>query len=406
MALPGEGGPLVLVVNSGSSSLKLSLTEPVSGQVRISALAEGLGSPAAVLHVRAASGEAVSAPLAGRGHAEAMEQALDRFDTAMLRGVGHRVVHGGEMFSDSTLIDGRTLAAIEACVPLAPLHNPANLAAIGIARARFRHIPHVAVFDTAFHQSMPRRAFLYAIPWELYERHKIRRYGFHGTSHRFVSARAAELLAMDPGDLQLISAHLGNGCSACAIRNGGSVDTTMGLTPLEGLVMGTRSGDVDPNLHSHLARTLRLPLEDTTALLNRGSGLLGLSGISNDMRDVLKAAAAGHEKAGVAVEVFCHRLAKGILGLAASLDRLDAVVFTGGIGENAAEIRSRTLGQLAVLGLRADEARNAVHGRDSGGRITPGDGRPCALVVPTNEELVIARETARFLETPPPSAER
>jgi len=275
------------------------------------------------------------------------------------------------------------------------------LLGIDAARERFPDTPHVAVFDTAFHQSLPPKAFMYALPYELYAQHKVRRYGFHGTSHAYVAGAAAELLGKPLPELQLVTAHLGNGCSCTAVKGGQSVDTTMGLTPLEGLVMGTRSGDVDPGLHGFLADNLGLDLSQITELLNRKSGLLGLSGQSNDMRTLLEGARQGDPRAKLAIDVFCHRLAKAILGLCASLERVDALIFTGGIGEHAAPIRAATLELLQVLGPELDLAANAAHGKTSSGRITAAGSRLLALVVPTNEELVIAREAARIAASAP-----
>ncbi|HET9974105.1 MAG TPA: acetate/propionate family kinase, partial [Streptosporangiaceae bacterium] len=284
---------------------------------------------------------------------------------------------------------------------LAPLHNPANLAGIeAVAQVR-PGLPQVAVFDTAFHQTMPPAAYRYAVPQEWYTRHAVRRYGFHGTSYRFVSERAATLLGRPsaghpPAALRLVVAHLGNGCSAAAIAGGRSVDTTMGLTPMEGLVMGTRSGDVDPGLLGYLAEQTGRGAADLTDVLDTGSGLLGLSGASNDMRTISEAAERGDERAGLALDVFVHRLAKAVAGLAASLGGLDALVFTAGIGENSVLVRSRVLARLGFLGLAEDPAANAAHGRTSGGRISlPGPVQ--ALVVPTDEELMIARDTARLV---------
>lgn len=392
-----SNSPAVLVINSGSSSLKFSLIGGTSEEVIVVGIAEALGSSGAVLHVSRPGRDKQSLLIPNADHSVAMAAVLGKIEGFHVGAVGHRVVHGGEAFSGSVLIDGETLAAIRECVPLAPLHNPANLAGIEAARERFPELPHVAVFDTAFHQTMPARAFHYALPHVLYEKHKVRRYGFHGTSHRFVSTEAARVLEKNPEDLQLITAHLGNGCSACAIKGGRSVDTTMGFTPLEGLVMGTRSGDIDPNLHEFLARTLGLSLEEVTAMLNRESGLLGVSGLSNDMRTLAAAAADGHAGARLAIEVFCYRLAKGLLGLAAGLDRIDALVFTGGIGEHSAPVREKTLSYLRILRPVIDVEANLRHGRDSRGRITTPDSGLLALIVPTNEELVIAREAARFL---------
>jgi len=395
----------VLVLNSGSSSLKFALIEAGSGHVARQGLAERLGTPEARVHARAINGQG-GAPAArdtdealpGAGHAEALEQILSHLGALPPAAVGHRVVHGGEAFSSSVVLDDAVVDGIRACTDLAPLHNPANVLGIEIARRRFPRLAHVAVFDTAFHQTLPARAFSYAIPYELYERHRIRRYGFHGTSHAYVAGEAARALGRPLDELQLVTAHLGNGCSACAVRGGRSVDTTMGLTPLEGLVMGTRSGDVDPNLHQFLADQAGLSLPQITDLLNRQSGLLGLSGTSNDMRALLEARSRGEARAALAVDVFCYRLAKAVLGLCAALDRVDALVFTGGIGEHAAPIRAETLAQLRVLGPVLDPARNGDHGDGAGGRITT-DGSPLpVLVIPTNEELVIARETARLAQ--------
>jgi acetate kinase len=276
------------------------------------------------------------------------------------------------------------------------LHNPANVLGIRTAQRLFPGLPQVAVFDTAFHQTLPRRAYLYAVPYNLYKEHAIRRYGFHGTSHRFVTQRAASLLGKATSECAFVSVHLGNGCSACAVLAGKSVDTTMGLTPLEGLVMGTRSGDIDPGLHAHLKDQLGWTLDHITDVLNSHSGLLGLSGLSNDMRELIDAGAAGNERARLAIEVFCYRLAKAIAALFVSLGRLGTVIFTGGIGENAPSIRARVVQQLAVFGFELDPERNQAHGASSNGRITR-DGDRIAMVVPTDEELMIARETLAVL---------
>jgi acetate kinase len=386
----------VLVINSGSSSLKFCLIDAASEEVLVRGLAEALGGNDAVLHISRPDHEAEKIAIPGADHAVAIAAAMERLDKSSIGVVGHRIVHGGEAFSHSAEIDEGILAAIRECIPLAPLHNPACLVGIEAARSCFPSLPHVAVFDTAFHQTMPEQAYLYAIPYEYYEKFRIRRYGFHGTSHRYVAGEAALLLARDPADTQLITAHLGNGCSACAVKGGASVDTTMGFTPLEGLVMGTRCGDIDSNIIEFLAKSLGRPLAEITAILNRESGLLGLSGLSNDMR-TLVAAAGGHTRARIAIEVFCYRLAKGLLGLTAGLDRVDAIVFTGGIGEHSAVVREKTLSHLKILGPVLDMEFNENHGRDSHGRITAADSRLVALVVPTNEELVIAREATRFL---------
>jgi len=385
---------VILVINCGSSSLKFAAIEPRAGTVLCQGIAERLNTPDARLKIQGQPDE----PLDQRtGPAEVLERLKPMLGQLSLAGVGHRVVHGGERFSDSVLVNADTIAEIEACIPLAPLHNPANLAGIRSALAQFSKLPHVAVFDTAFHQTLPTKAFMYAIPYALYETHQVRRYGFHGSSHRYVAAEAARLLGKPLGELGLVTAHLGNGCSTCAIRGGRSVDTSMGLTPLEGLVMGTRSGDVDPNLHEFLADQTGQNLTEITRMFNRESGLLGLSGLSNDMRTLL-AAAADNPRASLAIEVFCYRLARSILGLCAGLEQLDALIFTGGIGEHAAAIRARTLAELAFLGAKLDPQLNEEHGIRSQGRITHESSRLLTLVVPTNEELVIAREAARFSE--------
>jgi acetate kinase len=383
-------GREVLVVNCGSSSLKLARVAPDEGRVLEHALAERLGTREASLVWRP-GGE--RQPLPDLDHAGALAALLERIARGSLVAVGHRVVHGGEAFRQSALIGQDTLDAIERVSELAPLHNPANLVGIRAARQAFPELPHVAVFDTAFHQTLPPKAYHYALPLELYERHRVRRYGFHGTSHAYVARATAERLGRPLESLQLLSAHLGNGCSACAVRDGKSVDTSMGFTPLEGLVMGTRSGDIDPNLPAFLAKRLGLDLDGVTRLLNQQSGLLGLSGASNDMRRLLELEAGGHERARLAVDVFCYRLAKALLGLAAALERIDALVFTGGIGENAAAVRTRTLSQLAILGARVAPELNAAHGAASAGRITASDSALLGLVVASNEELMIARDT-------------
>jgi acetate kinase len=387
----------VLVINCGSSSIKLALLEPKSGETPWHALGERLGASDACLIVTAKDQKPRTVALSGTGHEAALDAALKELPEVPLAGVGHRVVHGGEAFTESVVLDDATIEAIEAVSDLAPLHNPANLIGIRAALKRLPELGQVAVFDTAFHHSLPPQAYTYAVPYELYEKHKVRKYGFHGTSHRYVSERAAELLGRPLDSLNLVTAHLGNGASAAAIRGGKSVDTTMGLTPLEGLVMGTRSGDVDPNLHQFLVEHAGMTLEQVTDLLNKHSGLLGLSGASNDMRNLLQLEAAGNPRAKLAIDVFCYRLAKGVLGLCAALPSLDALVFTGGIGENAAPVRARAVESLAILGLRLDPERNQQHGRKTGGLVSDASSPISVMVVPTNEELVIAREAVRLL---------
>jgi acetate kinase len=385
----------VMVINCGSSSLKFAMM-PLQGEAAlVKGLAERLGSPEAQLKIeRGGATESIALPCAN--HHDALQAAVSRTDVLTPRAIGHRMVHGGEAFTGSALITEEVIAAVERCSALAPLHNPPNLVGVRTARELFPELPQVAVFDTAFHQTLPPRAFHYAIPAAYYEEMGVRRYGFHGTSHHYVTLEAARLLEKPVEQTNLITMHLGNGCSACAVRDGHSVDTTMGLTPSEGLVMGTRSGDVDPALHQFLQDQTGMRLAEITAMLNSRSGLLGLSGLSNDMRTLSEAAAGGHARAQLAVEVFCYRLAKAVGSLMAALESIDALVFTGGIGENSAMVRATTAAFLKIHGVALDESRNSRHGRDDHGRISAADSRIRCLVIPTNEELMIARETLRL----------
>ncbi|MFB4369611.1 MULTISPECIES: acetate kinase [unclassified Pseudomonas] len=389
----------ILVINCGSSSIKFALVDPDQQAFAISGLAERLGSADAVLHWQR-DGIKHSQAIAGDDHRAALAHLLQRVQEAtggQLHGIGHRIVHGGEHFTSAQRLNDGVIAAIRAVAPLAPLHNPAGLLGIEAALALYPELPQVAVFDTAFHQTLPEHAFRYAVPEQLYRDHGVRRYGFHGTSHRFVSARAAELTGLALDDSAWLVAHLGNGCSTCAVVNGQSRDTSMGLTPLEGLVMGTRSGDVDPNLHSHLSRTLGWSLEQIDRMLNHDSGLLGLSGLSNDMRSLEQARAEGHAGATLAIEVFCYRLAKSLAAMSCALPRLDGLIFTGGIGENSPLIRSKTVAHLSLLGLKLDEAANARCLRGVSGPIHAAD-HTRVLVVPTNEERQIALDTLALLD--------
>jgi acetate kinase len=410
---PNDSGGLVLVLNSGSSSVKFAVLAPASGERVLAGMAEKVGTPETELQIRRYPDHAVTEQLSEGSYRAVIARILGHLPEAglgtagdggsgpgpaHLAGAGHRVVHGGERFTASVLVDDEVIAAIRASSHLAPLHNPANLAGIEAVRAVRPDLPQVAVFDTAFHQTMPPRAFHYAVPEEWYTRFGVRRYGFHGTSYRFVSERAAALLGRPLAELRLVIAHLGNGCSLAAVRDGASVDTTMGLTPLEGLVMGTRSGDVDPGVFGFLAGRAGLTIDELEKTLYNASGLRGLSGASNDMRTVEAAAADGDERARLALEVFVHRLAKAIAGMVVGLERLDALVFTAGIGENSALVRSQVLARLGFLGLTEDAGANARHGRDTRGRISP-DGPVVAMVVPTDEELMIARDTARLTAT-------
>ncbi len=402
---PTTPSSTVLILNAGSSSLKFALVDSGAGDRVLSGLAERLGSDEAQMRVDGPDGNRRS-PLGGTDHRAAVAAIIaevTRLDAGLQPvGVGHRVVHGGERFADSVVITDEVVAAIEEFAPLAPLHNPPALRGIAAVHTAWPDMPQVAVFDTAFHQSMPPRAYRYAVPSAWYEHHGVRRYGFHGTSHRYVSARAAELLGRDPADLALVVAHLGNGCSATAVLAGRSVDTTMGLTPLEGLVMGTRSGDVDPGMFAYLDDEWGMSAHAVTAALNTQSGLLGLSGLTNDMRELWEAVDRRHAAARLAVDVFVYRLAKSIAALVVGLGGLDALVFTGGIGENDPRVRAMTVEALGFLGLSIDGARNAEHGRTSQGRVGSGTG-PEVLVVPTDEELMIALDTLRLTT---PGAER
>jgi len=390
---------LVLVINGGSSSIKLALREQGSSEPLFEAQAERLNTPQASYSY--AGSEPQQLPDADHKAAlNALLPLIEQHSSSRISVVGHRVVHGGEQFTSARLIDDQVLAGIQANAPLAPLHNPANLSGIRAAMALLPDIPQVAVFDTAFHQSMPPHAFRYALPDELYAVHGVRRYGFHGTSHQYVAHQASLLTGRDERKGAWLSAHLGNGCSSCAILDGKSMDTSMGLTPLEGLVMGTRSGDVDPNLHAHLARTLGWDLPRIEQLLNRESGLLGLSGLSNDMRELEQARADGHGGAQLAIEVFCYRLARSLAGLAVALPRIDGLIFTGGIGENSALTRALTLSHLAVMGLRIDPDRNNELPHGKAGRIEADDS-PAILVIPTDEERQIAEESLTLLDRQP-----
>jgi acetate kinase len=388
----------ILVINCGSSSIKFALINEDHEAALLSGIAERLGSADAEL--RWQSGEdRQSLKIPQAGHRQALEQLLPQIQQqaeGMLSGIGHRVVHGGEHFTAAHLLDETTLSAIRAVSPLAPLHNPACLQGIEAALSLYPELPQVAVFDTAFHQSMPARAFRYAVPEQMYREHGVRRYGFHGSSHRFVGRRAAELSGLPVDDSSWLVAHLGNGCSTCAIVNGHSHDTSMGLTPLEGVVMGTRSGDVDPGLHLYLGRKLGWSLQEIDNLLNKQSGLLGLSGLSNDMRTLEQARSEGHAGATLAIDVFCYRLAKSLAAMSCALPRLDGLIFTGGIGENSPLVRSKTVDHLSLLNLALDPQANARCVGAQPGEIQ-ASGHPRILVVPTNEERQIALDTLALL---------
>lgn len=392
----------ILVINCGSSSLKFSLICMSTKETIISGLAECLGTADARTSIKFSDGK-VTAPVAHPFDHDAaiqdiLKQLKDKQLTDELIAVGHRVVHGGELYSEPTLINEDVIYKIGELSALAPLHNPANVVGIRSTQKAFPSLPQVAVFDTAFHQSMPEKAFLYAIPYKLYEKHALRRYGFHGTSHYFVSTIAAQLLRKPLEETNLITAHLGNGCSITAVKNGQSVDTSMGLTPLEGVMMGTRSGDIDPGLIMHLANVFKYPISEINDILNKEGGLKGLSELSNDCRLLQEAAIEEkNPKAILALEVFCYRIAKTIASYTAALTDLDALVFTGGIGENSAYVREKVIGQLKLIGAELDPAKNEQILFGHSGNIATANSRPC-LVIPTNEEWVIASQTKDIIE--------
>jgi acetate kinase len=372
----------VLVLNCGSSSLKYRLIELDRREPLAHGLVERIG-------------EAGGVP----DHQAAMAAALDGLDTAGVEVVAHRVVHGGARFADPVLIDDEVLAEIRALSVLAPLHNPVNLVGIEVAQRALRDLPHVAIFDTAFHQTLPAHAYTYAVPQDWATQHGVRRYGFHGTSHAFVARAAARFLGRDPGDVSLIVLHLGNGASATAIERGRSVDTSMGLTPLEGLVMGTRSGDVDPALVAHLRRTAGLEVDAVDRLLNSGSGLKGLAGVS-DLREVHARAAAGDAAAARALDVYCYRIRKYVGAYLAVLGHADAIVFTAGVGENDPVVRTRSLAGLDRLGIRVDEELNRAESREARA-ISPPGAVTAVLVVPTDEEREMAEQAAALVTADP-----
>ena len=388
---------VVLVVNSGSSSFKYQLIEMDGERVLASGLVERIGEAAGHAEHKVA-GESFEVERPIPNHTAGFRLMLDAFaghgpsltEHAPVA-VGHRVVHGGKRFFEPTVVTDLVKINIEDLADLAPLHNPANLEGIEAAQKAFPGVPHVAVFDTAFHHTIPAAASTYAIPAELAEKHRVRRYGFHGTSHKFVSEAAAAYLGRRRSDLKTIVLHLGNGASACAVDGGVSVETSMGMTPLEGLVMGTRSGDLDPAVVFHLARKAGLSIDELDTLLNRRSGLLGLTG-RGDMRDVQEAAEAGDERARAGLEVYYHRLRHYIGAYYAQLGRVDAIVFTAGVGENVPAVRAGALRGLEGLGIELDPERNTA--RDRGPRrISTDDSRVAVLVIPTNEELEIARQS-------------
>ncbi len=406
LKLKGERPEKMLVINCGSSSLKYSFYDTADESRHARGLIERIGVDGTRLVHRGPDGE-VKQELPKGGFAEAfkaMTAALTAKESGVISGAGevslvaHRVVHGGEKFTAGTLINEEVLAQIEALNPLAPLHNPVNVSGIREMRRLFPAVPHVAVFDTAFHHTLPAHAYLYGIPYEFYEKKGVRRYGFHGMSHSYVGLRAAEFLKRRPNELRLVSCHLGNGSSLCAVDHGRSVDTSMGFTPVEGLLMGTRCGDLDPGVVTFLEREEGMTGAQIDEMLNKKSGLLGLSGISSDMREILKAADAGQARALVALKAYCYRVRKYIGAYVAAMGGLDAVVFTGGIGQGSAEVRALALQGLDCMGLRLDNQRNRdARGFDEVCRISADDSNAPVLVVPTDEERMMAREALRTI---------
>lgn len=394
----------ILVINCGSSSLKFQLIDSDTEECLAKGLCERIGIEGSMISYTPEGGEKEKAVTPMPDHTEAIRlvlEALTNPKTGVVKGleeigaVGHRVVHGGERFAESVLIDDEVVRAIEECNDLAPLHNPANLIGIDACRKLMPATPMVAVFDTAFHQTMPEEAFLYGLPYEYYRKYKVRRYGFHGTSHSYVSKRAAEVLGKDYEDLKTIVCHLGNGASVSAVKNGRCVDTSMGLTPLEGLIMGTRSGDVDPAIIEFLAHKENKSLEEVMTILNRKSGVLGLSdNLSSDFRDLEEGYHKGDENAARALKTFCYRVAKQVGAYVAAMNGVDVICFTAGVGENAPLVRNFVCEYLGYLGIKLDPEANGKRGEDL--VITTPDSRTTVMVIPTNEELAIARETARL----------
>ncbi|MDI3478278.1 MAG: acetate kinase [Thermoanaerobacterium sp.] len=396
----------ILVINCGSSSLKYQLIESKDGNVLAKGLAERIGINDSLL-THNANGEKIKIKKDMKDHKDAIKLVLDALvnsdygvikDMSEIDAVGHRVVHGGEYFTSSVLINDDVLKAITDCIELAPLHNPANIEGIKACKQIMPDVPMVAVFDTAFHQTMPDYAYLYPIPYEYYTKYKIRKYGFHGTSHKYVSQRAAEILNKPIESLKIITCHLGNGSSIAAVKNGKSVDTSMGFTPLEGLAMGTRSGSIDPSIISYLMEKENITAEEVVNILNKKSGVYGISGISSDFRDLEDAAFKnGNKRAQLALNVFAYRVKKTIGSYAAAMGGVDVIVFTAGIGENGPEVREFILDGLEFLGFKLDKDKNNVRGKEA--IISTADSKVYVMVVPTNEEYMIAKDTEKIVES-------
>ncbi len=394
----------VLVINCGSSSLKYQLIDSVTEDVLAKGLCERIKIDGKLKHTPTGK-EMVEIDSPMPDHTAAVELVLKMLTDPVhgvissldeIGAVGHRIVHGGEKFASSTLITDEVIQAITDCNDLAPLHNPANLIGIDSCRKLMPEVPMVAVFDTAFHQTMPEKAYLYGIPYEYYETYKIRKYGFHGTSHSFVSKHTAELLGKQPEQLKTIVCHLGNGASICAVKYGQSVDTSMGLTPLDGLVMGTRSGTIDPAVVEFLAQKEQKTISEVLDILNKKSGVFGVSGVSSDFRDLEQAIREGNERAAIAMEVFCYRVAQYVGSYTAVMNGVDAIAFTAGVGENNSTVRKKVCEYLGYLGVVLDDTKNQIRGEDT--IISASDSKVAVLVVPTNEELAIARETVALVQ--------
>jgi acetate kinase len=393
----------VFVVNCGSSSLKYQLIDSETEQVIAKGLCERIGIDGKLTHKPTEKDEVVK-EVAMPDHKAAVSLVLEALtdsvsgvidDLSAIDAVGHRIVHGGEKFANSVVIDEEVIAAIEECNDLAPLHNPANLIGISACKALMPEVPMVAVFDTAFHQTMPKKAYLYGTPYEYYEQYKVRKYGFHGTSHSYVSKRLLEIIGKKDKESKVIVCHLGNGSSITAVENGKSVDTSMGFTPLDGLIMGTRSGSIDPAVVQFLAGKLDCSLDEVINILNKKSGVEGISGVSSDFRDLDKASMEGNERATAALDMFAYRAAQYVGSYVAAMNGVDAIAFTAGIGENNFKMRKAICDYLGYLGITLDQEANAVRGEEI--RISTEDSKVAVYVIPTNEELAIARETVALV---------
>lgn len=394
----------VFVVNCGSSSLKYQLINSDTEEIIAKGLCERIGIDGRLTH-KPTGKDSVVKEVAMPDHKSAVSLVLEALtdkntgvikDLSEIDAVGHRIVHGGEKFASSVVINDEVLAAIEECNDLAPLHNPANLIGITACQALMPEVPMVAVFDTAFHQTMPKKAYLYGLPYEYYENYKVRKYGFHGTSHSFVSARLLEILGLKEKESKVIICHLGNGSSITAVRNGKSVDTSMGFTPLDGLIMGTRSGSIDPAVVQFLAGKLDCSFDEVITILNKKSGVEGISGVSSDFRDLDEASMAGNERATVALDMFAYRVAQYIGSYVAAMNGVDAIAFTAGIGENNGKVRKLICDYLGFLGITINEEANKIRGEEI--LLSTPDSKIPLYVIPTNEELAIARETVAFLQ--------